>query len=167
MVKQIPSCWTIVKLALAISRNGPSKIGDGHINVGGTKPIMPTKSGQQKQQKERKTNKQNVFKLFCSILSDGFYVMDNTQVEELRSYIVHGRDMTEEEGNRISKKYFKRRVRQHVPRPDLRQLISYFSSFFSLLIPDHVSKLMVQKPFINVANRRNNQEQRMNVVHYV
>jgi hypothetical protein len=60
-----------------------------------------------------------LFKLFCSILSDGFYVMDNTQVEELRSYIVHGRGMTEEEGNRISKKYFKRRVRQHVPRPDL------------------------------------------------
>jgi hypothetical protein len=60
-----------------------------------------------------------LFKLFCSCLSDAFFVMDPNQVDELRHLIKVTRGLSQEEADRISFKYFKRRVRRIVPRPDL------------------------------------------------
>lgn len=50
---------------------------------------------------------------------DAFFVMDPNQVDELRHLIKVTRGLSQEEADRISFKYFKRRVRRIVPRPDL------------------------------------------------
>ena len=91
----------------------------------------------------------HLFKLFMSMMSDAFYITDWTQVEELKSAIKYSQGLSDEDVEKIGKKYFRKRTQRLVPTPEI--LAARVNSVYDFFVA--VDKTISDKLLVGDAHR--------------